>query len=473
MNTDNNGWLVVDLDYTLIKTDLFLEQLLRALLTRPFLLLKVLFQSGFRIPMLKHLLAEKLEVSYSHLPYNEIVLDKISRAKSEGQRIMLATAASELHAQKINEHLDVFDEVVASDPDVNLKGKTKVNKIEDTIGGDRFCFIGDSNSEIPVFKKAKKSFLVNPSRKLLKTCKSASIDYEILDSSRTSFWSYDSKFLRPYQWVKNIVFFIPGVTGLGLYDLKNLWLVGPTFTVMCLLASFVYIMNDIADVESDRRHSDKKNRCFASGKASIEFGFFTAMALLLLAVLILFFWQPPTLYYFLAYFFLTVAYTMHLKEIAILDIFILVSFYLLRILIGVETLGVPYSTWFFSFCFLLFSNLAFLKRYIEVNKDSNGKNIRRKYDARDREFLRVCGIGSIFASIVILLIYTKSSEFSDFYRDKDLFSLICFPYALLMLRMWYLGSRNLMDSDPLVYTIRSPLSYIAVIASCVILFYAR
>ena len=473
MTSQNKNWLVVDLDYSLVKTDLFIEQILRALLTRPWMFVKMLFASGFNIARLKHLIARRMEISYQNLPYNQTVLDKIASAKMSGSKILLATAASEIHAKQVCDHLGLFDAYIASDSEVNLKGERKRDRIESFLEGDGFDFIADSQSEIPVFKKAKKSFLVNPSRKLLKTCKSASIDYEILDSSRTSFWSYDSKFLRPYQWAKNIVFFLPGVTGLGLYDLKNLWLVGPTFTVMCLLASFVYIMNDIADVESDRRHSDKKNRCFASGKASIEFGFFTAIALLLLAVLILFFWQPPTLCYFLAYFFLTVAYTMHLKEIAILDIFILVSFYLLRILIGVETLGVPYSTWFFSFCFLLFSNLAFLKRYIEVNKDSNGKNIRRKYDASDREFLRICGIGSIFASIVILLIYAKSSEFSDFYRDKDLFSLICFPYALLMLRMWYLGSRNLMDSDPLVYTIRSPLSYIAVIASCMILFYSR
>ena len=242
---------------------------------------------------------------------------------------------------------------------------------------------------------------------------------------------------------------------------------------MSLLASVVYILNDIADVESDRGHSDKKKRCFASGDVPVQLGVFMALILFGIAFVALLCWQPSTWPLFAFYFVLTIAYTMVLKEIAILDIFVLISFYVIRILIGIKTLEVPNSVWLMSFCVLLFANLAFLKRYIEVCQQKKYANGRRKYDSDDKEFLRTSGIATIFASIVLMILYAKSEDFSEFYSNTDLFSLIAVPYGFMMLRMWYLASRNKVDSDPLVYTIKSPLSYLALIASSVILFCSR
>lgn len=466
-------WLVIDLDDTLVRTDLFVEVLLRAVLTRPLILISALIRSRFSIPGLKSILAEKMSIDVTKLPYNQTVIDKIVEARESGRPILLATAASERHAKMVSNHLQLFDDVIASSERVNLKGSAKKVRIESVTMGDPYEYIGDSLSDLPALESATKGYLVNPSKKLLKECASRDLEVDIIDDSRKSIWEYDSRILRPYQWMKNIVFFLPAVTSVGLYDYNRLWLVLPTFSIMSLLASVVYIFNDIADLESDRNYPAKSKRCFASGEVSVKFGFSIALLLLAMAVIVLIAWRPSTWLYFTTYFILTVGYTMILKEIAILDLFVLVSFYLLRILIGIETLQVSSSIWFISFCFLLFGNLAFLKRFIEVNDPSHGSNERRKYDSRDIEFLRTSGIAAIFASIVLLLIYSKSADFSEFYSNKDLFTIICIPYSFLMLRMWYLASRNQVDSDPLIYIIRSPFSYIAVFVSCVILYCSR
>ena len=467
------NWLVVDLDDTLIRTDLFIEGLLRALLTRPFALMSWAIGCGFSIPRLKTVIAEKMPVNLKNLPFNEELITRIREARASGIPTMLATAASQINAERIAQHLGLFDCVLSTAGDTNLKGETKRDRILEHIGDDSFEYVCDSKADLPVIAAASRGLLVNPSSKLLRLCEQEKLNVEVIDRSRKSIWEYDSKILRPYQWMKNIVFFLPAITSFGLYDLNNLWLVLPTFSIMSLIASVVYIFNDIADIESDRSHPDKRSRCFAAGTVSVRFGFITALLLLFLAVVVLVAWRPSTWPHFTAYFVLTVAYTMVLKEFAILDIFILVTFYVLRILIGIETLGVNYSMWFISFCYLLFGNLAFLKRFIEVNNPDNGSNERRKYDSHDREFLRTSGIAAIFASIVLLLIYSKSQDFSEYYTNKDLFTVICLPYAILMLRMWYMASRNEVDSDPLVYLIRSPLSYVAVVISGLILYFSR
>jgi 4-hydroxybenzoate polyprenyltransferase len=470
---NENKWLVIDLDDTLIRTDLFVEGLLRAVLTRPFALVGWLIACRFSIPGLKQIIAEKMPINLSTLPYNQKIIAEIQKARNADRPVMLATAAAEQNAQRISEHLGLFDCVIASSNTINLKGEAKRDRILEKIADGTFEYTCDSMSDLPVVQSASRGLLINPSSRFLRACTQNKLNTEIFDDSRKSIWEYDSKILRPHQWMKNIVFFMPAITSFGLYDLNNLWLVFPTFSIMSLIASVVYILNDIADIESDRSHQTKRNRCFATGEVSVKFGVFTALILLFLATIVLLVWQPSTWVLFTVYFILTVAYTMVLKEFAILDIFILVSFYLIRILIGIETLGVSYSLWFISFCFLLFGNLAFLKRFIEVNNPDNGENERRKYDCRDKEFLRTSGIAAIFASVVLLLIYSKSLDFSEFYSNKDLFSVICIPYSILMLRMWYLASRNEVDSDPLVYIIRSPLSYFAVFISGVILYCSR
>ena len=467
------NWLVVDLDDTLVRTDLFVEGLLRAVLTRPVALVNWLLKCRFSIPRLKAVIAERMPVNLGNLPFNEGLIARIREAKASGRPVMLATAAAREIAEQVAQHLGLFDCVLATSGDINLKGQVKADAIAEHIGSDSFEYVCDSAADVPVLRKAALGLLVNPSRALLKACKLENLNIEIIDRSKISIWEYDAKILRPYQWMKNIVFFLPAITSFGLYDLNNLWLVAPTFSIMSLVASVVYIFNDIADIESDRSHPDKRSRCFAAGEVSVRFGFITALILLLLAVIVLIAWQPSTWPYFATYFFLTVAYTMVLKEFAILDIFILVTFYVIRILIGIETLGVNYSMWFISFCYLLFGNLAFLKRFIEVNNPDNGSNKRRKYDSHDREFLRTSGIAAIFASIVLLLIYSKSQDFSEYYTNKDLFTVICLPYAILMMRMWYMASRNEVDSDPLVFLIRNPFSYFAVLVSGLILYCAR
>jgi len=460
------------MDDTLVKTDLFIEGLLRCILTRPFLLLKWLIWDEMSKSELKEAVAEKFPINYDKLPYRESVVRLIDEKKCGGYTIVLASGANQKHVEGVAKHLKVFDAVLGSSQEINNTGKTKLENIRNLTQGSDFEYVGNSKADFPIFEQCSIGYLVTGNRSLQQKFSAQFANFNIYHCPDENIWYYDSKILRPHQWAKNAVFFLPVVTGIGLYELNRLWLVAVTFCLMSLLASVVYIFNDIADLEGDRKHNDRARRCFASGEVPVLFGFLVGVSLLLLVALSLLLWRPDTWIYFALYFFLTVAYTMVLKEIAILDIFILVSFYILRILIGIETLQVPNSIWLMSFCILLFANLAFLKRYIEVNK-RGAEASRRNYDERDQEFLRTSGITSILASCVLLILYAKSDDFSEFYRNTDLFCLITVPYSLMMLRMWYLASRNQVDSDPLLFTIKSPISYIAVILSTTILYLSR
>ena len=158
--------LCVDLDGTLIATDLLWESTLALVRTRPFdlVLLPVWLRKGRA--NLKLQVMERTALDVASLPYRPEVIAFLKEQKQEGRRLVLATAAQERLARQVADHLGLFDEVLGSDAVRNLKGPVKLEALRQHYGATGFDYIGDSRADLPVWRSARQALLVSRSRRL-------------------------------------------------------------------------------------------------------------------------------------------------------------------------------------------------------------------------------------------------------------------------------------------------------------------
>ena len=184
--------------------------------------------------------------------------------------------------------------------------------------------------------------------------------------------------LRPKQWVKNLLIFIPLIFSREFLSLDSLKLVASTFGIFCLIASGIYLMNDIFDKKSDAKHPNKKHRAIASGKLSISAGVF--LSLLFLSASFFCAWRlnPILVNVLLAYLVLQISYSSYFKHIAILDLIFIAIGFILRIFAGGVVISVEISNWLLAITFLLALLLASGKRLreIEIQGDSSRKVLK-------------------------------------------------------------------------------------------------
>jgi 4-hydroxybenzoate polyprenyltransferase len=270
--------------------------------------------------------------------------------------------------------------------------------------------------------------------------------------------------LRVRQWVKNLLVFVPVMLDHQLFNLPLVLRAGAAFGAFCLAASGGYILNDLLDLEADRRHPDKRRRPFAAGELSRGLG--RALVPLLYGAALLLAFLIPTwrfLALLLLYVMLTTAYSAYLKRIAVLDVLLLAWLYTLRVLAGVAATGVPLSPWLLAFSMFLFLSLAFLKRYGEVGGLEGSAEeavVRRGYLLGDREWLGSMGGASGYLSVMVLALYISSEQVVALYRTPTALWLICPLLLFWISRMWLLAYRGRLHEDPIVAAARDPLSYV-------------
>lgn len=269
--------------------------------------------------------------------------------------------------------------------------------------------------------------------------------------------------LRVHQWVKNLLIFVPVLLDHRIFDPPVLSKAMVAFAAFCLAASGAYVLNDLLDNEADRRHRTKRHRPFAAETLSRSFGI-SMVPLLFIAALICSLWLSPKFLILLAtYVVLTTAYSIYLKRIAILDVLLLAGLYTLRVLAGVAASHVRFSTWLLAFSMFLFLSLAFLKRYAELSELKGGADEvieRRGYLRGDREWLGSMGGASGYLAVLVLALYINSEQVIALYRNPLLLWLICPLLLFWISRMWLLAHRGRIDQDPIVATVRDPVSYI-------------
>ena len=268
--------------------------------------------------------------------------------------------------------------------------------------------------------------------------------------------------LRVHQWVKNLLVIVPVILDHKLFQPPVMIKALIAFAAFCCAASGAYVLNDLLDRDADRRHRIKRNRPFAADALSRPFGA-VLVPLLFAAALLCSLWLSPRFLALLAlYVVLTTAYSIYLKQIAVLDVLLLAGLYTLRVLAGVAASDVRFSTWLLAFSMFLFLSLAFLKRYAELSELQGGATeslARRGYLRGDREWLGSMGGASGYLSVLVLALYINSQEVVALYRNPLLLWLICPLLLFWISRMWLLAHRGRIDQDPIVAAVRDPASY--------------
>lgn len=221
--------------------------------------------------------------------------------------------------------------------------------------------------------------------------------------------------LRPQQWLKNLFVFLPLFFDRHLLDMEYVWSGTIAFLAFCLAASSIYCFNDIHDVEADRLHPSKRMRPIASGKVSIKAGYSLMAFTLGLAVIMILAlpfgarWQ--TLGILSTYYVLNIAYCVRLKQIALVDVFIIATGFVLRILMGGAATRIPLSHWIVLTTFLLALFLAFAKRRDDVLiYEETGTQARRNITRYNLDFMNqvITIVGTI--TMVAYIMYTVSEE---------------------------------------------------------------
>lgn len=467
--------LVVDLDGTLIKSDLLYESVLLFLRKNPlniFLVIKWLL-SG--ISVLKVKLAQRVLIDVESLPYNLSFLKHLKSEFEIGRQLVLATASPAIYAQKVAEHLRIFSSVIATDEKTNLRGSKKLERLVSLYGEKGFDYAGDSSVDVVIFSHCRNSLLINASANTIEKARKTSNIISIMERPAGTLLQY-FKAARVYQWTKNLLIFVPLFTSHHFFNLKLLITSIRGFIAFSLCASATYIINDLFDLESDRKHPRKRGRCFASGQLSISRGIMLCGILGISGFLLSIFLPSAFIGYLLFYILLTSLYSLFLKRKVIVDVLTLAGLYTIRIFIGANLIGVKVSFWLFAFSVFLFFGLALVKRCTElqlVQKAGKLDLIGRDYTSEDLQTLRSMGIASSFIAVVVFALYINSAEVFSLYSRPEFLWAICPALLLWINRLWIKTSRGKMHDDPLIFTLKDSTSRIILLFIFVVVIIAQ
>ena len=459
---DPSTTLVVDLDDTLVRTDLLFEQILRLFKSSPQKIPRLFFWLLSGRARFKQKLANNTTVDPSRLPYHQAVLECIELAHNKGQKVILASASHESVVHSIAEHLGCFDAVIATSV-VNLKGQQKLDAIRSRLGDKPFVYIGDSRSDLALWQHSAKAIAINPARSVARDLNRLGVDHEIIQSKDPRLNTI-LKQMRVFQWAKNSLVFLPLLAGHHFLD-KLRWrgalIAAAAFS---LLASAVYVMNDMLDVDADRAHHSKNRRPFASGDLPLKTGFLLMPLLLAGSALISLPLSGQTQAYLGMYFLLNVAYSWRLKEVVLIDTVTLAGFYTLRILAGGSAANTPVSQWLLSFSIFFFFGLAMVKRYTELLRGKGSHHVEgRGYSFNDKQAVFVTGVASSFLAILICVLYLNGREVAALYSRPDYLWLLAPILLYWSSRVWLLAQRGELHEDPVVFAVRDRDSWIVAI----------
>ncbi len=456
--------LVIDLDGTLLKSDLLLESGLAFLKRHPLMALSPLKWLSSGKANLKTRLAQSVPLDVSVLPYNRAVIELAQREKANGRAIVLATASHHSYAEQVAEHLGLFDRVLASNASINLSGHAKRDLLVTEYGPQGFDYVGNSSDDLPVWQAARRAYVINASSKVVSQARKHGNVASVIERSPVSLRVW-LKALRLHQWMKNLLIFVPLLAGHKLLE-PSLLLSGlVAFTCFGLCASSVYVLNDLLDLEDDRHHSSKQHRPFASGQLSIEAGLLI-FPLLLAAGLGGAAWLLPLQFLaaLLVYYVLTLAYSFVLKRYMAMDVIALATLYTLRIIAGAFAFAGELTFWMLAFSMFIFLSLALVKRYAELkearDKGRTQKARGRGYYPDDLEMLASLGAASGYLSVMVLALYIQDHATTIMYRQPQVIWLACPLLLFWVTRIWMLSHRGLMHDDPVVFAIKDRLSLI-------------
>lgn len=452
--------LCVDLDGTLVCTDTLFELLLAWLKRYP--------SQWWRLPLwwwrgrayLKRQLAQAVELDVALLPYHQSFLDYLKKEHMAGRRLIMCTAADETVARRVAEHLNIFSDVLASDGVRNLKGSKKATLLSQMFGQEGFDYAGNALSDVLVWQQARQVVVVGASarvQRLAAETKKVEQVFAITESRLRAL----GRALRPHQWIKNILVFVPMIMAHRFFDGSVLAAAVEAWLSLSVCASALYVLNDALDLSADRRHTTKRFRPLAAGQLPLSWAVVAIPLLLLVSFLIGSLLPRDFNLILLAYALGSLVYSLWLKQVVLLDVIFLSGLYAIRLLAGAKAADVPISFWLLAFSIFFFMSLALVKRVAElVNLSANqGMPWGRGYQAEDIRLLATLGATSGYLSVLVLALYINSQEVMVLYQRPELLWVICPLLLYWISRLWLLAHRGQVNEDPILFAFSDKISY--------------
>ena len=460
MSATASAPLCVDLDGTLIHTDLLLESLLQLLKRNPLYILLLPFWLLRGKASLKAQIARRVKVNPSALPFNQELLAWLREQRDSGRALWLCTASNYRLADAVAAHLQIFDGVIASTDDANMSGRAKAGQLCERFGERRFEYCGNHRVDLHIWRRSEGAVVVNGGERLREAASRVAPVRATFPGSRRSVRPY-LRALRLHQWAKNLLVFVPLAAAHRVGDVALLASSVQAFFAFGLCASSAYLLNDLLDLEADRQHPRKRLRPFAAGDLSLLAGFAMAPALLVAAALLAWSVSPLFAMVLAAYYSLTLAYSFTLKRLVLIDAIALAGLYTVRIIAGGVAVNVPLSDWLLLFAVFMFYSLALVKRYAELNAMRLKNKLTaagRGYDVEDLPLLRSLGTSSGAACVLVLALYVSSPAVAALYREPRAIWLLCVLLLYWISRMWLKAHRGQMHDDPVVFALKDRVS---------------
>lgn len=449
--------IVVDLDGTLIRSDVLVESALVLIKRNPLYLMMMLAWLLRGRARLKAEVAARVDLDAALLPYNAPLLDWLRSRRQAGHLLWLCTASDAKPAHGIASHVGLFDGVMASDGNENLKGRHKAERLVERFGERGFLYCGDSPADIAVWSRSAGAVVVGASKSTLMAAGKKVRIEKVLPAPRIGVATW-LRALRVHQWTKNVLVFVPVAAAHRLGEPHALVAAFAAFVAFSLCASAVYVLNDLVDLDADRAHPRKRTRPFAAGDLPLARGLLLA-ALLLAAAAAVTALLPWVFGAGLAlYFALTTAYSLYLKRVVMLDVLVLAALYTFRIIGGALATGIVLTFWLLMLSIFIFLSLALVKRAAELRSAARDradeKAPGRGYTVHDLGMLQTMGIAAGYISVLVLALYISGPETSLRYAHPHALWLLCPILLYWISRIWIVTNRGFMRDDPLVFTFR-------------------
>lgn len=456
--------LCVDLDGTLIQSDLLLESLLILLKESPwfFFLLPIWLLGGKA--NFKTKIANRVEIGVETLPFNMKFISYLTSQKEIGRTLILVTASHKKFAQKVSEHLGLFSEILATENTINLSGVNKRDLLVSRFGEKGFDYAGNAFADLKVWKVAREAIVVNAPTNIRQKAEQESHVVQTFTSPAVTF-SLVFRALRVHQWAKNTLLFVLLFAAHRATDPILLGKDLLAFSAFCLCASSVYILNDLLDLSSDRQHPKKRYRPFAVGHLPISVGLLVSPVLIFLAFATGLIVNYEFTLVLGVYFVFTLGYSFWAKRIMILDIIVLAILYTLRIIAGGSAASIPPSFWLLAFSVFFFLSLAMVKRYSELLVMKRLGQITahgRGYHTEDFPVILSLGAASGYAAVLVLSLYLNSPEVRSLYRHPEILWTVIPILLFWMSRVWLITHRGGMHDDPVIFAIKDKISLLLI-----------
>jgi 4-hydroxybenzoate polyprenyltransferase len=466
--------LAVDLDGTLVLTDSLIESFLILFKCNPLYIFAMLAWLLRGVAHMRRQIACRVSIDVSSLPYHMSLLVFLRNQHQDNRTLVLTTGADENIARQVADYLHIFDRVLASDGKTNLSGVRKRDLLVKEFGVGGFDYVGNSRKDLAIWRTARRALVVGSQ---------GSIQYAFdqLPNAERGFecekadWGVYLRALRTYQWLKNVLIFVPLV---ATHRFNEITLIASTclaFVSFGWCASSVYVLNDLLDLSDDRRHPTKRYRPFASGVLPLAAGLWMIPSLLGLSIGLGLILPHSFLIMVGIYYVLTIAYSMWVKRLIVLDVIVLAALFTMRMLAGSAAVAIWPSPWLLALSMFLFTSLALVKRYAElvIMRMAHGQNARaRSYMVSDAELLSAIGVASGVVAVLVLALYITSGPAQLYYGRHYAIWLVCPILLFWICYIWIVAHRGEMIDDPLVFALRDRISRFALGAMAILMILA-